>query len=111
MVGGGYALEVVGDVALEARMFRELLLPVVEGIHIRKNEDLPAFQDIHLGVEAAAASGSHPNEFRHESGADDGGFLGLNEDYRGIGMPLQQMLSKEALGHGPAGRKWHCGPG
>ena len=28
--------------------------------------------------------------------------LGLNEDYDGIGMLLQQVFPKEALGHGPA---------
>ena len=89
MVGGGDALEIVGDVALEARMLRELLLPVVVGIHIRKDQNLPTFQDIHLGVEATAAAGGHPHEFRHESGADDSSLLCLNQDHRGIGMLLQ----------------------
>ena len=109
MVGGGDTLEVVGDVALEARM--PLLLPVVVGIDVRKDQDLPAFQDIHLGVEATTTTGGHPHEFRHESGADDGGFLCLNQGHRGIGMLQQQMLSKETMGHGPAGRRWRCGPG
>ena len=54
------------------------------------------------GTQSTTAAGGHPHEFRHESGADDGGFLGLNEDYDGIGMLQQQVFPKEALGHGPA---------
>ena len=89
MVGGGYALEIVRDVALEARMLRELLLPVVEGIHIRKDQNLPTFQDIHLGIESTTSASCHPHEFGHESGADDSSLLCLNQDHRGIGMLLQ----------------------
>ena len=105
VVGGSVLLKIVADVHLQLGPGLELLLPVVVGVHVGKGQDLPFLQHVYTVVEAAPAAGSHPDEFWHESGADDGGFLGLNENDGGIRMLGKQALTKEALGHGPAGGK------
>lgn len=69
---------------------------------VGKDQDFSVFEDVHAVVHAAPATGGQPHVLGDESGSNDGGFLGLNQGYDSFRVAGEEVLAKEALGHGPA---------
>ena len=98
----GILLEIVGDGDVQVRTFPGLFAPLVVGVHVGEGYDLAAVEDLNAVVEAGLSAGGEPNEVGHHSGADDGGLFSLNEAYDFLRIRGEEVLAKEALGHGPA---------
>ena len=82
----GVVFKEAGDADVEVREGEDLLLPVFEGVHIGKHDDLSSFEGCEAFCsESGFASGGQPCILGHESGADDGCLFGF---YEGDGFIL-----------------------
>ena len=101
--GGGVAYEEVGNLDVEVWPLFDLLDPGIVGIEIGESDDTPAFQDLNLVAQLRLSADGHPEELRERTGADDSGFLGLNQGHDLGRIAFEQMFAKEALRELPVG--------
>ena len=97
--------KIVRDKYGEIFSMKKFFRPSVVGIHVREGDDATSTKDVETVTELGFSASGQPKIIREETGADDGGFFGLNETDGGIRMSRQEVFSEKALGEMPGLRE------
>ena len=94
---GGILLQHRRDGDSQLRIIRQLLLPLIIPVHIRKRHNLAALQHQQPLIDLGFPAGGQPEEPGHQTGADDGRLLGFHQRDHFVWVLPEQMLPKQAL--------------
>ena len=102
---GGILLQDRRDGDSQLRILRELALPLIIAVDVRKGHNLAALQHQQPVVDLGFAAGGQPQEAGHEAGADYGRLLTLHQGHNLAGILPEQVLAEKALRELPVFRK------
>ena len=81
----GVVFKEAGDADIEVWEGEDLLLPVLEGVHVGEYNDLSSFEGCEsFSRESGFDSGCQPGVLGHEGRADDGCLFGFDEGDCGV---------------------------